>query len=78
MVGGAEETGGNTSETGARGSPVCLAIRDRSPRGLSSASSSLSDPGGGIWKARGLARHQSIVEWPHSLGDSLIEARSGT
>ena len=48
---GAEETGGGTGEAGARGSPVCSAIRDRSPRGLSSADSSSSDPGGGRWKA---------------------------
>ena len=36
MVGGAEETGGGTGEAGAGGSPVCSAIWDRSPRGLSS------------------------------------------
>ena len=61
MVGGAEETGGDTGETGAGGSPVCSAIEDRSPRGLSSAGSSSSDPRGGRLKARGLARHRSIV-----------------
>ena len=61
MVGGAEETGGGTDEVGAGGSPVCSAIGDRSPRGLSSAGSSLSDPEGGRWKARGLAHHQSTV-----------------
>ena len=44
MVGGAEETGGDTGETGARGSPMCSAIGDRSPRGLSLAGSSSSDP----------------------------------
>ena len=48
---GAEETGGDTSETGARGSPVCSAIGDKPPRGLSSTGSSSSDPGGGRWKA---------------------------
>ena len=31
MVGGAEETGGDTGETGAGGSPVCSAIGDKSP-----------------------------------------------
>ena len=47
MVGGAEGTGGGTDEAGVGGSPVCSAIGDRSPHGLSSAGSSLSDPGGG-------------------------------
>ena len=61
MVGGAEETRGDIGETGAGGSPVCSAIGDMSPRGLSSAGSSSSNPGGGRWKARGLARHRSIV-----------------
>ena len=61
MVGGAEETGGDTGETGAGGSPVCSAIGDRSPQGLSSTGSSSSDLGGGKWKARGLAHHRSIV-----------------
>ena len=58
---GAEETGGDTGETGAEGSLVCSAIGDKSPRGLSSVGSSSSDPEGGRWKARGLARHRSIV-----------------
>ena len=31
VVGGAEETGGDTGETGAGGSPVCSAIGDKSP-----------------------------------------------
>ena len=44
VAGGAEETGGDTGETGAGGSPVCSAIGDKSPRGLSSAGSSFSDP----------------------------------
>ena len=61
MDGGDEETGGGTGEAGAGGSPVCSTIGDRSPRGLSSADSSSSDPGGGRWKTRGLARHRSIV-----------------
>ena len=61
MAGGAEETGGDTGEAGAGGSPMCSAIGDRSPHGLSSAGSSSSDLGGGRWKARGLARHRSIV-----------------
>ena len=47
MDGGAEETRGGTGEAGVGGSPVCSAIGDRSPRGLSSASSSSSDPRGG-------------------------------
>ena len=58
---GAEETGGGIGEAGAEGSLVCSAIGDKSPRGLSSAGSSSSDPGGGRWKARGLTRHRSIV-----------------
>ena len=57
---------------------MCSTIGGRSPRGLSSAGSSSSDPGRGRWKARGLARHRSIVRWPHSRDDALIEARSGT
>ena len=61
VAGGAEETGGDTGETGVGGSLVCSAIGDMSPRGLSSVGSSSSDPGGGRWKARGLARHRSIV-----------------
>ena len=61
VAGGAEETGGDTGEIGARGSLVCSAIGDRSPRGLSSAGSSSSDLGGGRWKAQGLVRHRSIV-----------------
>ena len=61
VAGGAEETGGDTGETGAGGPSVCSAIGDKSPRGLSSAGSSSSDPGGGRWNARGLARHRSMV-----------------
>ena len=58
---GSEETGGGTGEVEDGGSIVCSAIGDRSPRGLSSAGSSSFDPGGGRWKARGLACHRSIV-----------------
>ena len=47
MVGGAEGTGGGTDEAGAGGSSVRSAIEDRSPCGLSSVGSSLSDPEGG-------------------------------
>ena len=61
VAGGAEETGGDTGETGVGGPPACLAIGDKSRRGLSSSGSSSSDPGGGRWKARGLARHRSTV-----------------
>ena len=61
VAGGAEEIGGDTGETKAGGSPVCSAIGDNPPRGLSSTGSSSSDPGGGRWKARGLARHRSMV-----------------
>ena len=61
VAGGAEETGGDSGETGAGGSPVCSAIGYKSPRRLSSAGSSSSDPEGGRWKARGLARHRSMV-----------------
>ena len=61
MDGGAEETGRGTGEAGAGGSPVCSAIGDRSPRGLSSVGSSSSNPGGGRWNPRGIARHRSIV-----------------
>ena len=57
----AEETGGDTGETGAGGSLVCSIIGDKSRRGLSSSGSSSFDPGGGRWKARGLARHRSMV-----------------
>ena len=57
----AEETGGDTGETRARGSLVCSTIGDRSRQGLSSFGSSSSDPGEGRWKARGLARHRSMV-----------------
>ena len=45
VAGGAEETGGDTGETGARGSPVCSTIGDRSRRGLSPSGSSSSDLG---------------------------------
>ena len=59
--GGAEVTGGDTSETEAGGPSACSAIGDKSRRGLSSSGSSSSDPGGGRWKARGLALHRSTV-----------------
>ena len=61
MVGGAEEIGGDTGDTGAGGPLVCSAIGDKSRRGLSSSGSSSSDHGGGRWKARGLACHRSTV-----------------
>ena len=61
VASGAEETGGDTGETGAKGSPVCSTIGDRSRWGLSSFGSSSSDPGEGRWKARGLACHRSTV-----------------
>ena len=61
VAGGADETGGYSGETGAGGSPACSAIGDKSPGGLSSTGSSSSDPGRGRWKARGLARHRSMV-----------------
>ena len=47
MVGGVEGTGGGIDEVGAGGSSVCSAIGDRSPCGLSRASSSSYDPEGG-------------------------------
>ena len=58
---GAEETRGGTGEAGAGGSLVCIATGDKSPRGLSSAGSFSSNPGGGRWKARALARYRSMV-----------------
>ena len=61
VAGGAEETGGDTGENRAGGPPACSTIGDKSRRGLSSSGSSPSDPGGGRWKARGLARHRSTV-----------------
>ena len=61
VAGGAEETGRDTDETRAGGSPVCSAIGDKPPRGLSSIGSSSSDPEGGRWKARGLVLHRSMV-----------------
>ena len=68
VAGGAEETGGDTGETGAGGPLTCSAIGDKSRRGLSSSSSSSFDSGGRRWKARGLARHRStvrMVSQPH-------------
>ena len=61
VAGGAEETGGDTSETGAGGPLAYSTIGDKSRRGLSSSGSSSSDSGGGRWKAQGLARHRSTV-----------------
>ena len=61
VAGGAEETRGATGDTGAGGPSVCIAIGDKSRRGLSSYGSSSPDPGGGRWKARGLARYRSTV-----------------
>ena len=61
VAGRAEETGGDTGETGAGDPLACSGIGDKSRRGLSSSGSSSSDPGGGRWKARGLARHHSTV-----------------
>ena len=46
VAGGAKEIGGDTGETGARGSPVCSTIGDKSPRGLSSAARPRSIPEG--------------------------------
>ena len=51
VAGRAEETGQDTGETGAGGSPVCSTIGDKSQRGLSSSGSSLSDPRGERWNA---------------------------
>ena len=61
VAGGAEEIGGDTGDTGAGGPPACSSIGDKSRRGLSSSGSSSSDPGGGRWKARGLALHRSTT-----------------
>ena len=61
VAGGAEETGGDTGDTGAGGPPACSTVGDRSRRGLSSSGSSSSDLGGGRWKAQGLARYRSTV-----------------
>ena len=61
VAGGTEETGGETSETGDGGPLACSAIGDKSRRGLSSSGSLSSDPGGGRWKARGLARHRLTI-----------------
>ena len=44
---GAEETGGDTGDTGAGGPQACSVIRDKSRRGLSSSDLSSSDPRGG-------------------------------
>ena len=49
VAGRAEETGQDTGETGAGGSPVCLTIGNKSQRGLSSSGLSSSDPGGERW-----------------------------
>ena len=77
VAGGAEETGGDSGETGARGSPLCSAIGDKSPRGLSSTGSSSSDPGEGIWKAKGLARHPSMVRVASQLRRRSIRGSVG-
>ena len=47
VAGGAEKTGGDTGDTGARGSPVCSTIGDKSRWGPSSSGSSSSDSRGG-------------------------------
>ena len=52
VAGGAEETGGDTGETGAGGPPACSAIGDKSRRGLSSSGSSSSDPGRKVESSR--------------------------
>ena len=44
VVGGARGTDGGTDGAGAGGSSVCLAIGDKSPSGLSAASSSSAGP----------------------------------
>ena len=77
VAGGAEETIGDTGETGARGSPMCLTIGDRSRRGLSSSGLSSSDPKGGRWKARGLARHGSMVRVASQLRQRSIRGSIG-
>ena len=77
VAGGAEETGGDTGETRARGSPVCSTIGDGSRRGLSSSGSSSSDLGGGRWKARGLACHSSMVRVASQLRRRSIRGSVG-
>ena len=61
VAGGAEETRGDTGDTGAGGPPACSTIGDKSRRGLSSSGSSSFDPEGGRWKALGLAHHRLTV-----------------
>ena len=46
MVGGARGTDGGTDGARAGGSSVCSTIGERSPSGLSAASSSSAGPGG--------------------------------
>ena len=77
VAGGAEETGGDTGETGVGGPPGCSAIGDKSRRGLSSSGSSSSDPGEGRWKARGLARHRSTVRMVSQLRQRSIRGSIG-
>ena len=77
VAGGAEETGGDTGETGAEGPLGCSAIGDKSRRGLSSSGSSSSDPGGGRGKARGLARHRSTVRMVSQPRRRSIRGSSG-
>ena len=77
VAGGVEETGRDTGETGAEGSLVCSTIRDKPPRGLSLTDSSLSDPGGGRWKARGLALYRSMVRVASQPRRSSIRGSAG-
>ena len=77
VAGGAEETGGDTGETRAGGPPACSDIGDKSRRGLSSSGSSLSDPRGGRWKARGLAYHRSTVRTVSQPRRSSIRGSTG-
>ena len=77
VAGGAEETGGDTGETGAGGPPTCSSIGDKTRRGLSSFGSSSSDPGEGKWKARGLARHRSMVRMVSQPRRCSIRGSSG-
>ena len=77
VAGGAEETGGDTGETGVGGPPTCSAIGDKIRRGLSSSSLSSSDAGGGRWKARGLARHCSTVRMVSQPRRRFIRGSAG-
>ena len=77
VAGGTEETGGEPAKLGLEVPQHAQLYGDKSRRGLSSSGSLSSDPGGGRWKARGLARHLSTVRMVSQPRRRSIQGSAG-